>query len=132
MDESLADDTSPRWALLRDVVAFQFKLLADALRDLALSPVSILLAAADLLWPGPGRFYRLMALGRKSDHWINLFAAGPPPEPSEQAEWSIDEAVARIEASLRARYAGGGLTAQVVDKIDESLDSVQPRSDKAS
>ena len=127
MNDSPADESSPRWVLLRDVAAFQFKLLADALRELALSPVSILLAAADLVWPGKDRFYGLMALGRKSDRWINLFAAGPPSEPPDTNDWSIDEAVARIEASLRARYAEGGLTAQVVDKIDESLDNVQPR-----
>ena len=116
-----------RWTLIRDTLAFQFKLLADALRDLLLSPVSLALAAADLILPGQGRFYRLMELGRKSDRWIDLFGAGRQSEPENRTEASIDEVVARIEQTLKTRYAEGGLTAQIVEKIDRSLDSVQPQ-----
>ena len=116
-----------RWTLIRDTLAFQFKLLADALRDLLLSPVSLVLAVADLVSPGQERFYRLMVLGRKTDRWINLFGAGRRLEPENPADVSIDEVVARIENTLKARYAEGGLTAQIVEKIDRSLDSVQPR-----
>ena len=116
-----------RWTLIRDALAFQFKLLADALRDLLLSPVSLVLAAADLIWPGRDRFYRLMDLGRKSDRWIDLFGAGRQLEPEIPKEASIDEVVARIEHTLKARYSEGGLTAQIVEKIDRSLDSVQPQ-----
>jgi hypothetical protein len=116
-----------RWTLIRDALAFQFKLLADALRDLLLSPVSLILAISDLIDPGRDRFYRLMELGRTSDRWIDLFGAGRRAEPDDRTEAKIDEVVARIEQTLRTRYAEGGLTAQIVEKIDRSLDSVQPR-----
>ncbi|MFT7385132.1 MAG: hypothetical protein ACI90G_002722, partial [Urechidicola sp.] len=46
-DESFsADAHSPYWRLLRDVVVFQGKLALDGLRDLLLSPLSIILALA--------------------------------------------------------------------------------------
>ena len=79
MEQTPAEQKLPpatRWRLIRDLIAFQFKLLLDGLRDILLSPVSIAAAIAGLLTDGknPGKyFYRLMALGHKSDAWINLF-----------------------------------------------------------
>lgn len=65
-----------RTQLIRAVIIFQIKLGLDAGRDFFLSPLSILAA----LWgivrhpDNPARpLNRLMHIGRKSDHWINLF-----------------------------------------------------------
>ncbi len=116
-----------RWTLIRDAAVFQVKLLADALRDLLLSPVSLVLAVVDLIRRGRGRFYRLMNLGRRSYNWIDLFGAGRRADPRGPDDLGIDEVMARVEKALRARYAEGGLTAQIVERIDRSLDSVQAR-----
>ncbi len=62
------------------LVAFQLKLAADALRDLLLSPVSIVLFLMDIiLKPAAENSYheRLMHLGRRSDRVINLFNEYP-------------------------------------------------------
>lgn len=62
--------------LLRDVLVFQFKLAMDGLRDLILSPLSILLAIAGALTKpsNPAEYFQwLMKFGRKSDDFINLF-----------------------------------------------------------
>lgn len=61
---------------LRHLLIFQFKLGADALRDLLMSPVSILMFLLDLiLRPPQEQSYheQLMKFGRKTDRWINLF-----------------------------------------------------------
>jgi hypothetical protein len=61
---------------LRRVLIFQLKLGADALRDLVMSPVSIVMFLLDVvLRPSPEQSYyeQLMKFGRKSDRWINLF-----------------------------------------------------------
>ena len=61
---------------LRHLIAFQFKLAMDALRDFALSPASIVAFLVDALrQPPPEKsLYRaLMRLGRRSDRVINLF-----------------------------------------------------------
>ena len=38
-----------RWGFLRDVLVFQMKLFVDAIRDLMLSPVSIIAGVIDLI-----------------------------------------------------------------------------------
>ena len=43
------DDTNDRWALLRDVLVFQGKLLIDASRDILLSPISLAVALVDVV-----------------------------------------------------------------------------------
>jgi len=61
---------------LRQLLIFQLKLGADALRDLLMSPVSILMFLLDLiLRPPQEQSYheQLMTFGRKTDRWINLF-----------------------------------------------------------
>ncbi|MDT8427152.1 MAG: hypothetical protein RQ757_00125 [Pseudomonadales bacterium] len=66
---------------LRSLLIFQLKLAADALRDLLMSPVSIIMFVLDVvLQPAhkDSHYQQLMAFGRKTDHWINLFEEYPP------------------------------------------------------
>ncbi|CAN5801945.1 hypothetical protein BH23GEM9_BH23GEM9_16620 [soil metagenome] len=69
--------TSPQRVVFRDLVIFQAKLFLDGLKDIVLSPVSIIAAAADIILPGrSGRyFYGVVAAGEKFDRWLNLFGA---------------------------------------------------------
>ncbi|WP_019029678.1 hypothetical protein [Colwellia piezophila] len=65
-----------RWTLIRDMLIFQAKLAMDAVRDLLLSPVSIICGLIDIFKGhsiSKSYFHRLMALGQKSDTWLNLF-----------------------------------------------------------
>jgi len=77
-----ADEDAPsgvhasRLQLIWDVVLFQLKLIADGLRDLLLSPISIIAGILGLVAGGndPHRYFRrLLAIGRRSEVWINLF-----------------------------------------------------------
>ena len=64
--------------LLRDLVAFQFKLALDGIRDVLLSPVSLVAVFVGFMFGGaaPGQyFYRLLRFGRRTDHMIGLFSA---------------------------------------------------------
>jgi hypothetical protein len=65
-----------RGRLVWDVVAFNFKLAADGIKDLLLSPLSLAALVAGLIAGGaePDRYFRrLLAQGRRVEHWINLF-----------------------------------------------------------
>lgn len=65
-----------RLELLWDVLVFQLKLLADGLRDLLLSPLSLGAALLGLLFGGdrPGRYLQaVLRFGRRTELWINLF-----------------------------------------------------------
>jgi len=99
-----------KWLLLRDVAVLQVKLLMDGLRDLVLVPASIIAAALSLMRseddrPGP-QFYQLLAMGRQSEHWIDLFGAlrhAPfeVPEPDDPDNAGLDDIVDRVENYVR-------------------------------
>lgn len=55
---------------------FQAKLAGDALRDLVMSPLSIIAFLLDILVrPAHHKSFhrKLMSFGRRTDRWINLF-----------------------------------------------------------
>ena len=67
---------SSKMQVVRDTLVFQVKLLGDGMRDVFLSPVSIMAAVAGLLFsPSKPDYYlrKLMAFGHKTDRWLNLF-----------------------------------------------------------
>jgi hypothetical protein len=117
--------SSVRFPVFRDVIVFQAKLLVDGLRDLLLSPVSILAALVDLLVPGDDggkRFYGVVRFGRRTEQWINLFGAadrlGPDVSPQgvdmllDDLEHLMrdparrDEAKARVQSLIDRLRAG--------------------------
>ncbi|MGB1263307.1 MAG: hypothetical protein ACPG52_10380, partial [Cognaticolwellia sp.] len=116
-----------RWQLIRESIKFQIKLMLDAVRDLLLSPVAIVCTILDLISGNSkqqGHFQRLMLLGHKSDHWLNLFgdvpettqstttngvsadsdgaklASSPPPSPSSSHEDNARDKIGRVDTSL--------------------------------
>lgn len=127
-----------RWNLIRDLLVFQVKLAADALRDLFLSPMALVAALIDLSQANQAKdslFYQLLRMGRRSDHWINLFgAAGAPQEDtaeSAKAEspqgqlQSLDHWVLQLEGLLKDQYERGGITASAKNLVDETLDRLR-------
>jgi len=111
----------PRWALLRDLAVFQLKLIVDGLRDLVMSPISIGIGIAGLLLDpnDPGRlFRRLLAFGRRSEGWINLF--GRPRRFGGGQR--IDDLFEQMEQQIVSHYEQGGATATAKDAVDRSLD----------
>lgn len=115
-----ADDSAKRrggrLALLRDTAVFQVKLFVDGFRDLIMSPISIALAALDMLTNGD-RFYRLLALGQRTDRWINLFGN------HERA--GLDDAVDRVERVLTEQYRRGDLPAAARDSVTATLEGLR-------
>lgn len=122
-----------RWVLIRDAVVFQVKLLVDGLRDFVLLPISVVAALLSLLRGGNGagrEFYTLVAFGRRTEKWINLFgaadrlpAADEPDDDSEIA--TVDGLVNKLERKVVEQYEKGGMTASAKHAIDHILDSVQ-------
>ena len=85
---------------LRHLLVFQVKLLADALRDLLLSPVSVLVFVVDALRKPrleDSLYLRLMLLGRQSDRAINLF-----DEHKDAGHFTVDQAIEELEAMVMA------------------------------
>lgn len=132
----LATPEDDRWRMIRDLAVLQFKLVVDGLRDLLLVPASLVAAIVSLASgtggrPGP-QFYRLLAFGKQSEHWINLFGAlkNAPPDPEIEGRFpatDIDDVVSRVESFVVEEYRRGGMTAQAKDRLDRALDALQRR-----
>ena len=91
-------------ALVRRVVIFQFRLAADGIRDLLLSPISVIAALLGLLRPdNPSWAYdRLMHVGRQSDKWINLFEQEDHNAAFERGR-TIDDLFDHMEREVKSR-----------------------------
>lgn len=141
-----ADEQSPelspapidRWTLIRDVIALQLKLVIDGMRDALLIPISLIAGLADLAVGGDRGsryFYDVVHLGKRSERWIDLFAAAERVEPPQIAvsageEARVDTLLEKAERALADQVERGGVTAQAKDAIDRALDAVhgKPRS----
>ena len=123
-----------RWVLLRDLGVLQVKLIVDGLRDLVLVPLSLIAGVISLALskdnrPGP-QFYQLLAWGKQSEVWINLFGAvNNSPEKIEQStpfgDQDIDDIVGRLESFVVDEVKRGGVTTQAKERLDKILDAVQ-------
>ena len=126
--------SAARWSLLRDIGVLQVKLLVDGLRDIILVPASLIAGIISIVSsndskPGP-QFYRLLAWGRQSEVWINLFGAvkNSPEEVGQQQPFGnkdIDDIVGRLETFVIDEVKRGGVTTQARDRLDKILDAVQ-------
>ncbi|MDX1499831.1 MAG: hypothetical protein R3176_08040 [Woeseiaceae bacterium] len=128
-----AEAESATWTLVRDVAVLQVKLLVDGFRDLLLVPASLIAGGLSLARrqggrPGP-EFYRLLAVGKQSENWINLFGAlehSPESADTEAPDAAdIDEIVARFEGFVVDEYRRGGLTKQARERIDRAIESLR-------
>ena len=131
-----ADSDTARWTLLRDLGVLQVKLLVDGIRDIILVPASLvagIISIATSVDGKPGaQFYHLLAWGKETELWINLFgAAGNSPEdivkPRPFGERDIDDVVGRLESFVIDEVKRGGVTAQAKERLDKILDAVQSK-----
>ena len=87
----------------RHLLIFQFKLALDALRDLALSPLSIAVFLLDVVRKPAvedSLYGKLMALGRRSDRVINLF-----DEFTETDHYTVDQTLSEVEDAVKPHFA---------------------------
>lgn len=127
--EAIPQAPKTRWQVFRDVLVFQFKLLIDGLRDAILIPVSLIAALFGLITNSshPGQpFYRVVAWGKSTEQWINLF--GMSEHNEEERGFPVrplDQVIQDLERSVVAQYEQGGLTATAKKTVDGALDSLQ-------
>ena len=84
-----------RKVVLRDLMIFQLKLMLDSAKDIVLSPLAIIAAGADVLFPTDRvgkRFYFVMRVGEKFDSWLSLFGAADRAEAGEDGLFGASRA----------------------------------------
>ncbi|MDH3297388.1 MAG: hypothetical protein OEM96_03800 [Gemmatimonadota bacterium] len=95
--------------VMRDVLEFQFKLVVDGFKDLALAQVALGAAVVDFIRRdgSPGRrFYGIVRLSDRFDRWIDLHAAeerapGDTPDFAALGKRSVDDVLGGVESSAR-------------------------------
>jgi hypothetical protein len=108
----------------RRLVIFQLKLAVDALRDIILSPVSIICSLVDLAEKRKGEnsyFEKLMVFGRDTEKKINLF------EQHQQEEATIDSILDQVEDVVMKKYKDKNISKKTLSAIEKIL---KPESNK--
>ena len=84
-----------RGVIIRDLIIFQIKLLLDGVKDLVLSPLSIIAAGLDIISPTQRRgkrLYSVLTLGERFDRWLNLFNVSERAAAHEQGLFGASRA----------------------------------------
>lgn len=109
-----------RVRLIWEIAVFQCKLLAESIRDLFLSPISIISVIVGLVAGGDQPdvyFRRVQRFGRRSDLWLNVFG-------HRQRGPTADEMVRPFEEKLLAQTRPGGRFVRGAGQVNQLLDSV--------
>ena len=126
--EDLNEHHESRLQLIWDVVLFQFKLAADGVRDILLSPISIISAIAGLVAGGdePDRYFKkVLKLGRRSDLWLNLFGYHPHGNTSDDLVKPLQERIfSEAQTNPWLSKAGSGLNRKL-DSVNASIAAKQ-------
>ena len=115
-----------RWPLIRQGIVFQLKLGLDALRDILMSPISIVLLVVDVVMANNHQqsyFIRLMRLGKKSDNWINLFGVDLPHGDANantvDTQSNVDYWFKKVEEVIKEQQVDGKLSQTSKEKLQQ-------------
>lgn len=113
-----------RRRIIRDVSRFQLKLMLDALRDLIMSPWSLVAGAIDVLKAGrqePEHFAEVIQAGRKTEAWIDLWDQGKEHATAPTA--SVDQVIERLEEALKGAQANPEQLQRLRSWLQQRLDA---------
>jgi len=105
---------------IKRLLMFQLKLFFDALRDILLSPISIIATIIDMIEGRRGQksyFSLLLKYGRESERRINLFEQHSRKSKSK----NLDTVVQQVEDILVNEYKSGEISAKAKQAIQKSL-----------
>lgn len=122
---------SSRVRLVRRTAVLQLKLLADGIRDAVLIPMSLVAALIGLIRGGDNadrEFQEVIRLGRRSEHWINLFGHHRATAGSH-AVASMDDLISRIEVVLRDQIRKGADSSDAREAVEKALEEMHPEND---
>ncbi len=117
-----------RWKFLRDVAVFQLKLALNNVHNFVQIPISLGVAAVDLIFKGENegqRFYKFVEMGRTIDDSIDIYSIIDHHERSLNREYTVDAVVKRLEDVIVREYEKGGTAASVKTALDRAIDEMQ-------
>ena len=124
-------DPNARWQFLRDVAVFELKLALNNLHNFFQIPLTLVVAAIDVIAGGKTegeRFYKLVEMGRTIDDSIDIYSIIEHRERSLNKDFTVDAVIRRLEDVIVKEYAKGGTAASVKQAVDRAIDDMQSRS----
>ncbi len=125
-------DPHARWKFLRDVAVFEFKLVLNNMHNFFQVPLTLVVAAVDLIFktePEGGRFYKLLELGRTIDDSIDIYSVIAHREKAMNHDYTVDNVISRVEGAIVREYQKGGTAASMKSAVDKVIDEMQARTD---
>lgn len=129
------DDPHARWRFMRDVAVFEFKLALNNFHNFFQIPLTLAVAAYDLIVKGKfqgERFYKIVEYGRAIDDAIDIYSIIAHREKPLNTEYTVDALVGRLESVIVREYEKGGTAASVRTALDRALDHVQGQTKVAA
>ncbi len=121
-----------RWAFLRDVAVFQFKLFLNNLHNFFQIPLTLAVALVDLVFktePEGARFYKTLEYGRMLDDSIDIYSVIAHREKSLNKDFTVDTIVGQLEDVIAKEVEKGGTAASVKAALDKAIDKMQAKAD---
>ena len=121
------DDAREIWPQLRMLLVFQFKLYIDALRDLLMSPLSVVVFIIDVIQGNRGEsslFEALLKFGRRTEKAINLFGQH---DVNDENYRGIDSVLMQVEDAVRREYSDGSVSTNARESIENSLGKLRTK-----
>ncbi len=117
---------------LKKLGVFQLKLAVDALRDILLSPLSLICTLIDLVEGRTGKdshFEKLLHFGRRTERKINLFNQHDN-EPGRGQ--TIDSLINQVESIIVKEYTEGQMSAKAKGAIEKTIQVIKSRQSVAT
>jgi ribosome-associated translation inhibitor RaiA len=124
-------DPHARWKFIRDVGVFQLKLFLNNMHNFVQIPLTLAVAAYDLLFPKGQtgeRFYQILELGRAIDDSIDIYSVIGHREASLNEAFTVDVVLSKLESVIVREYEKGGTAATVKTAVDRAIDEMQNRA----
>jgi ribosome-associated translation inhibitor RaiA len=134
-EEAAIPNTPPdaRWAFLRDVAVFQFKLFLNNLHNFFQIPLTLVVAAIDVIFktePEGERFYKTLEYGRMIDDSIDIYSVIAHREKSLNKDFTVDAVVSQLEGVIAKEVQKGGSAASMKAALDKAIDAMQAKADE--
>lgn len=126
-----APNRDARWQFIRDVAVFEMKLALNNLHNFFQIPLTIAVAAFDLVVKGRTegeRFYKLVEVGRTIDDSIDIYSIINHRDRVLNEAFTVDAMLAKVEGVIRSEYEKGGTAASIKAAVDRALDGMQAKT----
>jgi|SRR5215472_7642654 len=134
-EQAAIPNTPPdtRWAFLRDVAVFQFKLFLNNLHNFFQIPLTLVVALVDVVFktdPEGERFYKTLEYGRMIDDSIDIYSVIAHREKSLNKDFTVDAVVSQLEGVIAKEVQKGGSAASMKAALDKAIDAMQAKADE--